>query len=101
MRQGSMARSKSPSNATDGITLAKETFKITGNNKSFMNNRKSLVNDMSQSNKLQQQLFQHHQTFSGGVAGGGISEANMSMSMKKEYQNWQGRFEVDHSRKNS
>ena len=32
MRQGSMARSKSPSNATDGIMLAKETFKITGNN---------------------------------------------------------------------
>ena len=84
-----MARSKSPSTAkADGIQLAKEAFKITGNNRTFMNQRKSLNEN--------KQMF--NQSLNGGDAS---SEVNFSMPMKKDYQNWQGRFEVFDQRKNS
>ena len=77
-----MARSKSPSTATHDIAKLKENFKVTGNKKHFTNNRRSLNEN--------KQMFE--QSFTG-------SDINMSLSMKKEYQNFQGGVEID--RRNS
>ena len=67
-----MTRSKSPSTNTDGIRMVKETFKVMGNNKNFMKNRKSMNEN--------RQIFEN--SFTNG------SDVGMSMSMKKEYQNF-------------
>ena len=63
--------------ATDGIAHVKEMFKVTGNKKTFTKPRRSINEN--------KHLFEKSFT---------ASNANMSMSMKQEYQNFEGRFEV-------